>query len=227
MTIQACASGGGRANLGVMPWFDEFWVSDNTDAVQRIFMQWGTSHFFPAVAMASHISNSPGHQTSRIIPIKYRTDVAMSGRLGMEIQPKNMSQEEIEQTRRAIAEYKEVRPVVQQGDLYRLLSPYDGKGAASLMYVSPAKDEAVFYWWRLDNDINPQLPRVAMAGLDPDATYTVRELNRIDLKPLPFEGKSFSGRYLMANGLEIPESHNVEHNKKTEYSSRVLRLVKN
>jgi len=226
VTIQACASGGGRANWGVLPWFDEFWVSDNTDAVQRIYMQWGTSHFFPAVAMASHISASPNHQTQRIIPLKFRTDVAMSGRLGMEIQPKNMTPDEIEQCRKAIAEYKTVRPIVQQGDLYRLLSPYDGKGAASLMYVSPSKDGAVFYWWRLDNGINPQLPRVPMAGLDPDATYTVHELDRIDLEPLPYEGKSFTGRYLMSNGLEIPEHHNVEWNKRSDYSSRVLKLTK-
>ena len=226
VTIQACASGGGRANWGVMPWFDEFWVSDNTDAVQRVYMQWGTSHFFPAVAMASHISAAPNHQTQRVIPLKYRTDVAMSGRLGMEIQPKNMTDEEKGQCRKAIAEYKTIRPVVQQGDLYRLLSPYDGKGAASLMYVAPDKSDAVFFWWRLDNDVNPQLPRVTMAGLDPDATYTVQELNRIDVKPLPFEGKSYTGRYLMANGLEIPEHHDVEWHKKNDYSSRVLRLIK-
>ena len=102
VTIQACASGGGRANYGVMPWFDEFWVSDNTDALQRIYMQWGTSYFFPAIAMASHISAAPNHQTFRTIPIKFRIDVAMSGRLGMEIQPKNMTPDEIELCRNAI-----------------------------------------------------------------------------------------------------------------------------
>ena len=226
VTIQACASGGGRANWGVLPWFDEFWVSDNTDAQQRVFMQWGTSHFFPSVAMASHISAAPNHQTHRTIPLKYRIDVAMSGRLGMEIQPKNMTDEEIAMCRKAIAEYKQVRPVVQQGDLYRLLSPYDGKGVASLMYVSPAKDEAVYYWWRLNNDVNPQLPRVTMAGLDPDALYTVHELNSIDKEPLPYEGKSFTGRYLMSNGLEFPERHNVEHSTLNDYCSYVLQLKK-
>ena len=224
VTIQTCASGGGRASWGVLPWYDEFWVSDNTDAEQRIFMQWGTSHFFPAVAMASHISSPTNHQTQRTIPLKYRTDVAMSGRLGMEMQPKTMSDEEKDQTRKAIAEYKTVRPVIQQGDLYRLLSPYDGLGAASLMYVTPAKDEAVYFWWRINGEANPQLPRVPMAGLDPDATYTVHELNRIDLTPLPCEGKSFSGRFLMSHGLEMPETHNVAH--RTDYSSRVLQLKK-
>lgn len=224
LTIQACASGGGRANWGVLPYFDEFWVSDNTDALQRIYMQWGTSYFFPAVAMASHISNAPNHQTFRTVPLKFRTDVAMSGRLGMEIQPKIMSDPEKEQTRKAIADYKRVRHTVQQGDLYRLLSPYDHKGAASLMYVEPDKSKAVFYWWKTETFVNQQLPRVTMAGLDPDRTYTVTELNRIDNAPLPFEGKQFTGRYLMSNGLEMPLEHNVDYHKRNDYSSRMLLL---
>ena len=224
VTIQACASGGGRANWGVLPYFDEFWVSDNTDALQRIYMQWGTSYFFPAIAMASHISASPNHQTQRLVPLKFRTDVAMSGRLGMEIQPKDMTDKEKEQTRRAIADYKLIRPVVQQGDLYRLLSPYEGKGEASLMYVSPDKDDAAFYWWKTETFVNQQMPRVVMDGLDPAKTYTVRELNRVDNEPLPYEGKSFSGAYLMSNGLEMPLEHNVDWNDRNAYASRVLML---
>ena len=222
--IQACASGGGRANYGVLPWFDEFWVSDNTDALQRVYMQWGTSYFFPAVAMGSHISAAPNHQTFRTIPLKYRTDVAMSGRLGMEIQPKNMTEEEKEFAHQAIENYKTIRPVVQQGDIYRLLSPYDHKGAASMMYVSPDKNDAVFYWWKTETFVGQQLPRVKMAGLDPDRKYVVTELNRIDKTPLPYEGKKFTGRFLMNNGLEIPSEHNLDWGKKVDYSSRVLRL---
>lgn len=224
ITIQACASGGGRANYGILPWFDEFWVSDNTDALQRVYMQWGTGYFFPAVAMASHISSKPNHQTFRVTPIKYRTDVAMSGRLGMEIQPDNMTDEEKDFCRKAIASYKEIRPVVQQGDLYRLLSPYDGHGAAALMYVDEPRDEAVFYWFKTETFHNRHLPRVTLDGLDPDKSYTVTELNRIDNKPLPFEGKTFTGRYLMENGLEIPYTHDVDYHKLNDWASRVLRL---
>lgn len=224
LTMQECASGGGRANYGLLPYFDEFWVSDNTDALQRIYMQWGTSYFFPAITMASHISAAPNHQTFRTIPLKYRIDVAMSGRLGMEIQPKNMTEEEIALCRKAIAEYKEIRPVVQFGNIYRLLSPYDKLGAASLMYVSDAKDKAVFYWWKTESFVNEHLPRVCMAGLDADKTYRVRELDRIDNEPLAFEGKTFSGTYLMSSGLEIPYKHNVDYNKQNDWSSRVLYL---
>lgn len=222
LTIQACASGGGRANWGVLPWFDEFWVSDNTDALQRVYMQWGTSYFFPAIAMASHISAAPNHQTFRVIPLKYRIDVAMSGRLGMEIQPKNMTDEEKSLCKNAIAEYKQIRPIVQFGDIYRLQSPYDGKGVASLMYVDETKSKAVYYWWKTETFVNQHLPRIPMAGLDPTKTYRIHELNRIDNTPLEFEGKSFSGKYLMEHGLDIPQTHNVDYNKLTAWASRVL-----
>ena len=224
VTIQACASGGGRANWGVLPWFDEFWVSDNTDALQRVYMQWGTSYFFPAIAMASHISATPNHTVFRTTSLKYRIDVAMSGRLGMEIQPKNMSDAEKALCRKAISEYKEIRPVVQFGDIYRLVSPYDGHNMASMMYVSPEKSEAVFYWWKTETFYDDHLPRVRMAGLDPSKTYKIRELNRIDNVPLPYEGLSFSGKFLMENGLEIPLKHIVDYHKQDDWSSRVLYL---
>ena len=225
LTIQACASGGGRANWGVLPWFDEFWVSDNTDALQRVRMQWGTSYFFPAIAMASHISATPNHTVFRTTSLKYRIDVAMSGRLGMEIQPRNMTQEERDLCRKAISEYKEIRHVVQLGDIYRLVSPYDDHNMASMMYVSQKKSEAVFYWWKTETFYDDHLPRVKMAGLDPDRMYKVRELNRIDNVPLPYEGLAFSGKFLMENGLEIPLKHNVDYHKQDDWSSRVLYLA--
>lgn len=224
VTIQLCASGGGRANWGLLPYFDEFWVSDNTDALQRVYMQWGTSYFFPAMAMGCHISATPNHTVFRTTSLKYRIDVAMSGRLGMEIQPKNMTDEEKALCKKAIAEYKEIRPVVQLGNIYRLMSPYDYLGAASLMYVSDQKDKAVWYWWKTENFYNVHIPRVKMAGLDPNRSYRVRELDRIDLKPLDCEGKVYTGQYLMDNGLDVPYTNEVEWGKKTDWSSRVLYL---
>ena len=224
VVIQCCASGGGRANWGFLRGFDEFWVSYNTDALQRIYMQYGTSYFFPAIAMASHISAVPNHTVFRTTSLKYRIDVAMSGRLGMEIQPKNMTDEEKALCKKAISEYKEIRPVVQFGDLYRLVSPYDNQGLSSIMYVSDAKDKAVFYWWKLANFYNCHLPRVKMAGLDANKMYKVRELDVIDNKPLDCEGKSYSGKFLMEHGLEMPYTHDVDWGKKNCWSSRVLYL---
>lgn len=225
VTIQLCASGGGRANWGLLPYFDEFWVSDNTDALQRIYMQWGTSYFFPAIAMGSHISAVPNHTVFRTTSLKYRIDVAMSGRLGMEIQPKNMTDEEKALCKKAIEEYKTIRPVVQFGDIYRLVSPYDHRGLASLMYVSEQKDKAVWYWWKTENFYNQHLPRVRMAGLDPAKQYRLHELDRIDQTPLDCEGKVYTGKYLMETGIEVPYTHNLDWGKKVDWSSRVLYLT--
>ena len=113
---------------------------------------------------------------------------------------------------------------MQQGDIYRLLSPYDRQGAASLMYVTERKDEAVFFWWKTEHFVNQHLPRVRMSGLDPQRLYTVRELNRVEKYPLAVEGRTFTGRYLMEQGLEIPYSHRIESHKQMGYSSRVLLL---
>lgn len=217
LVIQNCASGGGRANYGLMPYFEEFWTSDNTEALQRIYMQWGTSYFFPAVAMGSHVASSPSHQTGRLMPLKFRFDVAMTGRLGMEMQPKNMTANERDFARKAIATYKRIRPVIQQGDLYRILSPYDDKGAASLLYTNAEKTHAVFFAFKTLHYMNQILPRFKMDGLDPDKQYRLTELNVQGNKPLPFEGKVFSGSLLMKEGLELPLEY--------EYASRVLEVV--
>lgn len=79
-------------NYGILPYFDEFWTSDDTDALQRVYLQWGVSCFYPAIAMAAHVSADKNHQTGRYLPLKFRFDVAMSGRLGMEMQPEDMTE---------------------------------------------------------------------------------------------------------------------------------------
>ena len=104
------------------------------------------------------------------------------------------------------------------------MSPYDGLNVASLMYVSPDKSEAAFFWWRLDEMCDDHLPRVKMDGLNPDALYCIKEINVIDDKPLPFDGKTFSGRFLMECGLEIPPIHNCPVEIRGNNSSRVLFL---
>ena len=184
--IQACGGGGGRASYGVLPYFDEFWVSDNTDALQRIYMQWGTSYFYPSNAMAQHISASPNHQTGRIIPIKFRCDVAMSGRLGMELQPSKMTKEEYQQTAQAIKDYKSVRDVIQLGNLYRLVSPYDDKGIASLMYTDDTEDKAVFFAYKMKHFNNQVIPRVCLRGLDPSKKLPRTRIERQDRRTTLF-----------------------------------------
>lgn len=220
LVMQACAGGGGRVNYGWLPYFNEFWTSDDTDALQRIYLQWGVSNFYPAIAMASHVSADKNHQTGRRIPLKFRFDVAMSGRLGMEIQPKDMSETDKAFAKRAIAAYKGIRPIVQFGDLYRLVSPYDNKGLASLMYVTPEKSEAVFYVYKTAHFINSIIPVVKMAGLDENKKYRVKDLTPVDEnKPCAVDGKVFSGKVLMKEGLAMRTL------LKSEYSSIALQLV--
>jgi len=217
LVIQLCSSGGGRVNWGALPYFDEFWVSDDTDAQQRLFIQWGTSHFFPTLAMAQHVSASPNHQTGRVIPLKFRFDVAMTGRLGMEMKPSDLNNEERAYAKKAIAFYKEIRPIIQLGDQYRLLSPYENKGFCSEMFVTENKDEAVFFCYKFENYIGLETPRWHMAGLDSNATYRLTEFESAE-RSHNFEGKTFSGKFLMETGIDATLTR--------QFASRVIRLKK-
>ncbi len=213
LIMQSCGGGGGRVNYGILPYYDEFWTSDNTDALQRVYMQWSISNFYPAAAMAAHVSAHKNHQTGRHTPLKFRFDVAMMGRLGMELQPKDMSDSDKDFARKAIATYKQIRPVVQQGDLYRIVSPFDKTGYASLMYVTPEKERAVFFAYKMEHFARQFRPLFRMAGLDPQKRYKLTELN-VQGKVLRQNGKTFTGAYLMNTGLDIALD--------TEYASRVL-----
>lgn len=248
VVIQNCASGGGRANYGLMPYFDEFWVSDNNDALQRVYIQWGTSYFFPSNAMAQHIGGSPYLMTGRTTPIKFRCDVAMSGRLGMELQPAHMTDEERAQCTVAFRDYKALRELIQLGNLYRLASPYslpfrEGAGVgspavqsvAALMYVSDTKDQAVLFAYGLTSFMKQASRRIRLAGLDPKHTYTLHEKNKqVRWGSLPsgegwgeasceLDGKTFTGEYLMSVGIDIPLS--TEYNR--DFPSRIFYLIDN
>ena len=204
LILQACAGGGGRINYGILPYFDEFWTSDDTDALQRVYLQWGVSCFYPAIAMAAHVSADKNHQTGRYLPLKFRFDVAMSGRLGMEMQPEDMTEADKEFTQRAIQAYKGIRPIVQFGDLYRLISPYENKGVASLMYVAPEKDRAVFYAYKMNHFINMTIPNVKMNGLDPQKKYQLIDLTPLSKnKPCSLHNKIISGKILMEKGIAL------------------------
>lgn len=219
LILQACAGGGGRINYGILPYFDEFWTSDDTDALQRVYLQWGVSCFYPAIAMAAHVSADKNHQTGRYLPLKFRFDVAMSGRLGMEMQPEDMTEADKEFTQRAIQAYKGIRPIVQFGDLYRLISPYENKGVASLMYVAPEKDRAVFYAYKMNHFINMTIPNVKMNGLDPQKKYQLIDLTPLSKnKPCSLHNKIISGKILMEKGIALQTL------LKNEYSSVTLEL---
>ena len=207
VVIQLCASGGSRLNYGYLPYFQEMWTSDQTDAYHRILIQWGAMNFFPSNMLAAHVGSAYSKYTQRLIPIKFRFDVASMCRLGMEMVPSKMNDAEREYAKRAIAEYKTIRPVVQQGDLYRLVSPYEGKrDFSSLMYVTENKERAVLFAYRhwFKHDMSNIIIR--LQGLNPDAKYKIREVcPEYENKPAAISGKTISGRTLMQEGVVLPE----------------------
>lgn len=201
ITAMVCSGGGGRMDYGTMPYFQEYWASDNTDALDRIRIQWGVTHFFPAIGLASHVSVTPNHITGRTTPLKFRFDVAMSGKLGMDLQPGQMSPDEKTFSQKAIQTYKNIRGTVLHGDLYRLQSPYTHDRAA-IAYVAEKQDSVVVFQYLLKKAIYGDKSTVRLKGLKKDGQYTLTEINKGTFTRLgEYEGKTFSGEFLMTQGL--------------------------
>lgn len=198
--MQACASGGGRVDYGALKYHQEVWTSDNTEPLSRVYIQYGTNMIYPALVTGSHVSASPNHQNNNVTPLKFRFDMAMSGRLGMELQPKDLTVEEKVFAQKAISNYKAIRNIVMFGDLYRLASPYDNKGFYSLMYVSKDKSKAVVYAYCIAYQGRTLKASFRLNGLDPQKKYKLVELN-IDTKKYWGDGKVFTGEYLMNEGI--------------------------
>lgn len=218
VAFMACSGGGGRIDYGSMRYFNEYWISDNGDPLQRLYTQWGTQYFFPTAGLASHVSASPSHIAGRQTPLKFRFDIAMSAKLGMDLQPAQMSEKDYDFSKKAIAEYKQIRQTVLQGDLYRLLSPYKGNRTA-FMYVNADKNEAIVFNFSVRKEINPLSQNTVLQGLVPEKQYLLTEINRQVGEWSHFdkyEGKIFSGEYLMTVGLSFPMSN--------EYESIIIKL---
>ncbi|MDH6535669.1 alpha-galactosidase [Parabacteroides sp. 52] len=199
LPMMLCSGGGGRSDYKALEYFTEFWPSDNTDAVERIFIQWGYSHFFPSKAMAAHVT-SWGKQ-----PVKFRTDVAMMCKLGFDIRIGEMSEAEQEYCRNAVKNFKRLENVILDGDLYRLVSPYESDHA-SVMYVDESKDKSVLYVFDMHPRYAENVKPVRLQGLIPDAQYEVKEINLLlgaRSSYGSFDGKTFSGDYLMKVGLPL------------------------
>ncbi|MDB4335065.1 alpha-galactosidase, partial [bacterium] len=217
--FQACASGGGRVDFASMKYTHEFWASDDTDPHERIFIQWGTNHFFPPIAMAAHITKSPNHQTGRETSLKFRSDVAFGGRLGVELSPDDLEPAQLKFTKDAINLYKDIRPVIQFGDLYRLQSPYDSDGYASINYISQNKDEAVLMVYSHEYHRRAERNFVKMLGLDKSATYRISEINRNGKKAhIQCNEQIVSGDILMNRGIKVDLRKPLE--------SAIFKLVK-
>ena len=213
LRLMLCSGGGARCDYGALRYFDEFWCSDNTDPVERLYIQWGFSQFFPAKAMCAHVTD-----WNRAAGIKFRTDVASMCKLGFDIDLGRLSPDELAFCRQAVANWKSFGPAVMDGDQFRLVSPY-GSNHMAVGYVSKDRGQAVLFAYDIHPRYGEKLRPVRLKGLDADRRYLVEEVNLMPgVKPtLRAHGKTFTGDYLMKVGLDVFTGRDM--------ASRVVRVM--
>ena len=203
--FESCASGGARFDPGMLAFAPQAWTSDDTDAVERLRIQWGTSSVYPLSAMAAHVSAVPNHQVGRVTPITTRAAVACFGVLGYELDPTAFDDVERAAVAKQIAFYTHHREVFQRGRFFRLESPFRGdRSSVSWMVTAPDGGRAIVGVYRILNRPSPENRRVRLRGLDADAIYRVSGglVADDDLIVRPNAGDR-SGAELMAAGLRI------------------------
>lgn len=211
--FESCSGGGGRFDPGMLYYMPQTWTSDDTDAIERLAIQYGTSIVYPASSMGAHISSVPNHQVGRMTSLAIRGDVAMSGNFGYELDLTAFTKEEKELAASQIAQYKEIRSLVQQGDMYRLLSPFEGRGDTAWMFVSEDRSEAFVAYFRVLAEPNGPIRRLTLRGLDPQLKYKIEtgvtgnSLAGDTASPfsLAFGGEAFGGDRLMNIGLVVSD----------------------
>ena len=206
--MMLCSGGGARCDYEALKYFTEFWCSDNTDPFERIYIQWSMSKFFPVKAMASHVT-----EWNKNTSMKFRLDVASMCKLGFDIDMASLSPDDYKLCQVAVANYKRLKPVILDGDMYRLVSPYECNHAA-VSYVAKDRKSAVVFAYDLHPRYKEPVLNVRLQGLDPLQTYSIKELNLTEGQT-GFSG-SFTGDYLMKVGLKLFSA--------SDGSSRVLEL---
>ena len=191
--FESCSGGGGRFDPGMLYYMPQTWTSDNTDAIERLKIQYGTSLVYPNVSMGCHVSAIPNHQVHRMTPLNTRGVVAMSGNFGYELDITKLSDEEKEMIKEQIKNYKEIRETIQFGDYYRLSSPFESNDVA-WMFVSKDKKEVVVSFVRQSALPHPKFESLKLVGLEEDASYEIVG-----------EDAVFFGDELMYVGLNVPE----------------------
>ena len=170
--FESCAGGGGRFDAGMLYYAPQAWTSDDTDAMERVKIQYGTSYAYPVVSMGSHVSAVPNHQVGRITPLKTRADVAYFGTFGYELDLNRLSEEEQKQVREYTGFMKKYRRLIQFGTFYRLQSPFEHNESA-WMVVSEDKKQAIAGFYRTLSHANIHFSKIRFQGLDPDLAYRV------------------------------------------------------
>ncbi|HEY7589564.1 MAG TPA: alpha-galactosidase, partial [Candidatus Limnocylindrales bacterium] len=174
--FESCAGGGGRFDPGMLGFAPQAWTSDNTDAIERLSIQWGTSLAYPLSSMSAHVSAVPNHQVGRITPLSTRAAVAFFGVFGYELDLTRLSDDEREEVAGQVAFYKEHRDVFQRGRFIRLHGPFDGDGnEVAWMAVAADRGRAVVGWYQVLNRPLPGPARLRLRGLDPARRYAVSD----------------------------------------------------
>lgn len=197
--MMLCSGGGARCDYEALKYFTEFWCSDNTDPVERIYIQWGFSQFFPAKAMDAHVTS-----WNKATSVKFRTDVASMCKLGFDIGLKELTTGELAYCQMAVANWKRLQNTIMDGDQYRLVSPYESNHMA-LNYVSKDTNKVVLFAYDIHPRFQEKLIAVKLQGLDPNKQYKVEEINLMPStnSKLDANGKVYSGDYLMKAGLNV------------------------
>lgn len=198
--FEGCASGGGRFDAGILHYMPQIWTSDNSDASERVLIQYGTSFAYPQSTISAHVSACPNHQINRTTPFDMRCNVALPGQFGFELDLNKCTEEEIEIAREAISKYKELRSIFHRGDMYRLVSPFENDMSA-IEFVSEDKNTVILC--KYSRAIKPSAPEefVRFEGLEEDAYYQLKD-------------KVYGGDYLMNKGLIFVND--------TEYANDIL-----
>lgn len=191
LLLEGCAGGGGRFDPGMLYYSPQIWTSDDTDAMERLEIQYGTSIVYPPSSMSAHVSACPNHQTGRSTRFKTRGDVAMAGAFGYELDINTLNEEERELVRKQVADYHKYYNVIQNGDYYRLISPIENRHYCAWESVSPDKDEVLVTFVSVRAKIRTVL-FLKLQGLDPDKVYRDEET-----------GFEYTGRTLMGAGLNM------------------------
>ncbi|EHA1006893.1 alpha-galactosidase [Clostridium perfringens] len=203
--FESCSGGGGRFDPGILYYMPQTWTSDDTDAIERLKIQFGTSMVYPPISMGCHVSAIPNHQANRTTPLETRGVSAMAGNFGYELDITKLSEEEKEELKEQISLYKEIRETVQFGALYRLKSPFNSNEVAWMM-ISEDKNEVVVSYVRQWALVNESFSNLKLTALDKNSEYEIIG-----------EDILLSGDELMYIGLNIPELYG-------DYVSKLWRL---
>ncbi len=196
--FEGCSGGGGRFDAGQMHYFNQYWTSDNSDALDRMYIQHGTSMVMPSIFMGAHVSAVPNHQVNRITPLKTRGYVAMNGQFGYELDVTKMSVEELSEISQQVKEYKSIREIIHMGEMYRIYSPFESNNAG-WMYVLDDKSKAVMFYFTIKNNASKLPKRIKAIALDENKLYRLQST-----------GEIFSGEILMNYGIYVDHNRDVE-----------------